>query len=110
MSRCTIVIALIVLSCIPANAFTISLAPLLTRLAPWGNNYVNHFSQTAPSLLEKEQVVQQRIVASASSSPKPPSFALDNIQFKHVDLLPDYKSEMLDFVYAKSMERGLMSA
>ncbi|KAL7503113.1 hypothetical protein ACHAXN_000952 [Cyclotella atomus] len=111
MSRFSLgIVALFVFTWIPvAEAFTISLAPLLTRLAPWGNAYVNQFGLTAPSLQSSNSddlTVQQRAVDLTVRSFKAKSFALDNLQFKEVDTLDDYKSEILDYVYSKSVDRG----
>jgi hypothetical protein len=103
------IIALFVVTWIPVSeAFTISLAPLLTRLAPWGNAYVNQFSLTAPSFQSStsEDVIVQRAADATVRSFKSKSFVLDNLQFKEVDMLDEYKSEILDYVYSKSMDRG----
>jgi hypothetical protein len=99
-------IVALILACIPiANAFTISLAPLLIH---WGNNYVNQFSQTAPSSQSSaSRVVQKRLVEAAVSTHEAKrSFALDNLKFDEVDMLSDYKCELLDYVYSKSMDRS----
>lgn len=104
------IIALFVVTWIPVSeAFTISLAPLLTRLAPWGNAYVNQFSLTAPSFqssTSEDVTVQQRVADATVRSFKSKSFVLDNLQFKEVEMLDEYKSEILDYVYSKSMDRG----
>jgi hypothetical protein len=110
-SPISIVVLFLVFTCIPnAEGFTISLAPLLTRLAPWGNNYVNQFSesQSVSALYSSdEHIVQQRVVVQPSTiEPETKPFALDNLKFEEVDTLSDYKSEILDDVYSRSMDRG----
>lgn len=105
------IIAFVIFNNIPStNAFTISLAPLLTRLAPWGNNYVNQFSQTAPSLhiSTSDSRVQNQNPVTIIATPRTKPFALNNLHFEQVDMLSDYKIELLEYVYSKNMDRGFV--
>ena len=69
---------------------------------------MNQFSLTAPSFhisISDGRVDRQNLVTN-NATPRTKSFALDNLQFEQVDMLSDYKSELLEYVYSKSMDRG----
>ena len=81
-----------------ASAFTISLVPLLTRLGPFGASN-NQLSQRAPS--PSTAVVQP--TAPQSSVVKPQKF---KFEYTDAHMISDYKSEIMEYVYDKSLHRG----
>ncbi|KAL7540015.1 hypothetical protein ACHAWF_006569 [Thalassiosira exigua] len=84
-----------------SNGFTISLAPLLTTrlgLGPWGSNSVGNFpspSSSSPSAQPVNQVTKA----------KP---EVQNFKFEYDDIrmISHAKSEALELIYAKSLDRG----
>jgi len=88
--------------------FTISLAPLLTSLGPWGSKYVDNFSalSSPPSTKPMTQ-------STESSKMNMKSGATQNF-FKFEDedcrMISGCKSECLELIYARSLERGFESA
>ena len=109
MARSSITIALFCLVALlsrTSTGFTISLAPLLTTrlgLGPWRSNYVKNFS--AP--VQSSEVKRARV-----ETPKIVKPAVDNFKFEYDDIrmLSDCKSECLELIYAKSLDRGFASA
>jgi hypothetical protein len=105
MSR---IAALLVLAMVVNDtfAFTISLVPLLTRLGPFGSHFTNQFSQAAPSsILSPPSDVIGRPTTPQSSVVKPRKF-----KFEYMDahMISDCKSEIMEYVYAKSLDRGFV--
>jgi hypothetical protein len=97
------------------NGFTMSQAPLLTRLASWGTNYASQVvdfpSLMSSMVVNEDEVLQRRHSAPSSSSsptqkPATPAFVLDHVTFDNVDMLSDYKSELMEYVYANSLKRA----
>ena len=103
------------------SAFTISLVPLLTRLGPFGNHYVNQFSQMSPSspppvLVSSLEEVDEVMGSSSDTvvAPKKSATVIINkpttkkFKFEYTDahMISDYKSEIMEYVYAKSLDRG----
>jgi len=98
------------------QAFTISMVPLLTRLGPFGNHYVNQFSQMSPSspvvdpsLLEADE--RHDVLASRPAvvaTPKTSVIKPTKFKFEYTDahMISDCKSEIMEYVYAKSLDRG----
>mmetsp|Transcript_26981 Transcript_26981/g.46005 ORF Transcript_26981/g.46005 Transcript_26981/m.46005 type:complete len:121 (+) Transcript_26981:89-451(+) len=100
-----------------SNSFTISLAPLLAArlglgLGPWRSNYVNNFSAT-PSLstnTDSSSAVMSQVKTKVGAAKSKP--AVENFKFEYDDIrmLSGCKSECLELIYAKSMDRGFTSA
>ena len=62
-------------------------------------------------VVNEDEVLQRRHSAPSSSSyptqkPATPAFVLDHVTFDNVDMLSDYKSELMEYVYANSLERA----
>lgn len=116
MTRSSVSIALVclvaLLSRSSVSGFTISLAPLLAAsrigLGPWGSNYVNNFSSPASSS-SSEVKTQKKAIVGGATEKKP---AVQNFKFEYDDIrmLSGCKSECLELIYAKSMDRGFASA
>ena len=115
MTRIFATLLMIVMLVIDTQAFTISMVPLLTRLGPFGNHYVNQFSQISPSSPvadpsleadERHDVLTSRpaVVATPKTSAKPTK----KFKFEYTDahMISDCKSEIMEYVYAKSLDRG----
>lgn len=110
MTRSSITIAFFclvaLLSSRTSSGFTISLAPLLTTarlgLGPWRSNYVKNFS--APSSSE--------VKAKAGGLVTKVKPSVQNFKFEYDDIrmLSDCKSECMELIYAKSLDRGFSSA
>ena len=99
------------------QAFTISMVPLLTRLGPFGNHYVNQFSQMSPSspvvdpsLLEADK--RHDVLTSRPAIGSTPKTLVikptKKFKFEYTDahMISDCKSEIMEYVYAKSLDRG----
>ncbi len=94
------------------QAFTISMVPLLTRLGPFGNHYVNQFSQMSPvadpslEADERHDVLTTR--PAVGSTPKTSVIKPTKFKFEYTDahMISDCKSEIMEYVYAKSLDRG----
>mmetsp|Transcript_38278 Transcript_38278/g.92340 ORF Transcript_38278/g.92340 Transcript_38278/m.92340 type:complete len:114 (-) Transcript_38278:233-574(-) len=113
MSRSSVTIALFCLVALlsrTSTAFTISLAPLLTtRLVQWRSNYANNFSAPAPASTSAGPASASKVKAGAMPKVKP---AVQNFKFDYEDIrmLSDCKSECMELIYAKSLDRGFASA
>ena len=116
MTRIFATLLMITMIVIDTQAFTISMVPLLTRLGPFGNHYdVNQFSQMSPSSpvvdssLEDERhddvLTTRPAAASAKTSVIKPT---KKFKFEYTDahMISDCKSEIMEYVYAKSLDRG----
>ena len=95
--------ALLVLAIIvnESSAFTISMVPLLTRLGPFGNHYANQASQNAPS----PSPIVVGPTAPQSLVVKPQKF---KFEYSDAHMISDYKSEIMEYVYDKSLHRGFV--
>ena len=99
---------IVLLSSQPSTCFTISLAPLLTArlgLGPWGSNYVNNFSSEAPSIRSSSD---SSVMQSPSSEAKKKAVTF-KFDIEDIRILSGCKSECLELIYAKSMDRGFAS-
>ena len=95
---------------------SVALAPLLTRLAPWGTAQVNRmavqFSQNfSPSTGEDMAAVHrlENVAAASKLVTKdilPTMNAKSKVTFGYDAMLQDYKTELVEYVFAKSLERG----
>ena len=93
-----------------SSGFTISLAPLLTArlgLGLWGSSYVNNFSAQSPPA-SNSHVKSSEAKTRAVPIVRP---AVENFKFEYDDvrMLSDCKSECMELIYAKSMDRGFPS-
>ena len=81
------------------DGFTISLAPLLTARLGLGlvNNYVNNFQSSSP-------------IQPASSPAAPVMKQSFKFQMDDVKMLSECKSECLELVYSRSMDRAFATA
>mmetsp|Transcript_10834 Transcript_10834/g.17872 ORF Transcript_10834/g.17872 Transcript_10834/m.17872 type:complete len:97 (-) Transcript_10834:136-426(-) len=80
-----------------ASAFTISLVPLLTRLGPFG---AQQLSQKSPS-----PIVIRPTAPQAPVVVKPQKF---KFEYTDAHMISDYKSEIMEYVYDKSLHRGFV--
>ena len=117
INKIALLFVIILLSSRPSTGFTISLAPLLTArlgLGPWGSNYVNNFSSEAPSTRSSDTSVMQplseRKKKKAVVVERPSSSSAFKFDIEDIRILSGCKSECLELIYAKSMDRGFVSA
>jgi hypothetical protein len=106
MTRIVATLLIIAMAVMYTQAFTISMVPLLTRLGPFGKHYVNQFSQMSqPSLEadERHEVLRPPVAAPKTSVIKPTKF---KFEYTDVHMISDCKSEIMEYVYAKSLDRG----
>mmetsp|Transcript_20217 Transcript_20217/g.32795 ORF Transcript_20217/g.32795 Transcript_20217/m.32795 type:complete len:118 (-) Transcript_20217:641-994(-) len=104
-------VALLSRSC---SGFTISLAPLLTArlgLGPWGKTYVENFSSPVSnqdsSSPKESPNVKANVGVSSKAKPTAENFKFD---YDDIRMISGCKSECLELIYAKSMDRGFVSA
>mmetsp|Transcript_48174 Transcript_48174/g.102475 ORF Transcript_48174/g.102475 Transcript_48174/m.102475 type:complete len:130 (-) Transcript_48174:275-664(-) len=129
MARSSVSIALFYLVSIlsrTASGFTISLAPLLTArlgLGRFGSNYVSNFSSPVsvdssaalPGTRDASKPAVERLRFDASKPvelTKPPvqQFKFESFEYDDIRMLSGCKSECLELIYARSMDRGFSSA
>ena len=117
INKIALLFVIVLLSSRPSTSFTISLAPLLTArlgLGPWGNNYVNNFSSEAPSTRSSDtsviQPLSERKKKKAVVVERPSSSSAFKFDIEDIRILSGCKSECLELIYAKSMDRGFVSA
>ena len=115
MTRSNISIAMFCLVALlsrTSNAFTISLAPLLTarlRLGPWGSNYAKNFSASSSPIVPLSAEASKMKAKVELSQVKP---SVQNFKFEYDDcrMISGCKSECLELIYARSMDRGFTTA
>jgi hypothetical protein len=102
MTQIFATLLMIAMIMIDTQAFTISMVPLLTRLGPFGNHYVDQFSQMSPT---SPVVERNDAVAPPKTSVIKPT---KKFKFEYTDahMISDCKSEIMEYVYAKSLDRG----
>lgn len=116
INKIAFLFVIVLLSSRPSTGFTISLAPLLTArlgLGPWGNNYVNNFSSEAPSTRSSDTTVKQPLSERKKKAvvvKRPSSSSAFKFDIEDIRILSGCKSECLELIYAKSMDRGFVSA
>ena len=115
INKIALLFVIVLLSSRPSTGFTISLAPLLTArlgLGPWGNNYVNNFSSEAPSTRSSDTSVMQPLSERKKKAVvvERPSSSAFKFDIEDIRILSGCKSECLELIYAKSMDRGFVSA
>ena len=116
INKIAFLFVIVLLSSRPGTSFTISLAPLLTArlgLGPWGNNYVNNFSSEAPSTRSSDTTVKQPLSERKKKAvvvKRPSSSSAFKFDIEDIRILSGCKSECLELIYAKSMDRGFVSA
>ena len=84
------------------------MVPLLTRLGPFGNHYVNQFSQMSPSSPVVNPSLEADERNDAVAPPKTSVIKPTKFKFEYTDahMISDCKSEIMEYVYAKSLDRG----
>lgn len=113
MTRIFATLLMITMIVIDTQAFTISMVPLLTRLGPFGNHYVNQFSQMSPSspVVDSSLEADERhddVLRPTAATPKTSVIKPTKFKFEYTDahMISDCKSEIMEYVYAKSLDRG----
>lgn len=104
---CLVVVAL---SSRRASAFTISLAPLLTArlgLAPFGSSYVASFQAPRSASTGAAALAP---TSSAKPSSTPSSARQFKFEYDDIRMLSGCKSECMELIYARSLDRGFGDA
>ena len=104
MTQIFATLLMIAMIMIDTQAFTISMVPLLTRLGPFGNHYVDQFSQMSPTSPVVEIERNDAVAPPKTSAIEPTK----KFKFEYTDahMISDCKSEIMEYVYAKSLDRG----
>ena len=85
------------------QAFTLTMAPLLTRLGHFGSQVSPASPVVDPSLEADER---NGAVAPPKTSVIKPATKKFKFEYTDAHMISDCKSEIMEYVYAKSLDRG----
>ncbi|KAL7457588.1 hypothetical protein ACHAWC_009413 [Mediolabrus comicus] len=98
----TLLIAMVAID--TTQSFTMSMVPLLARLGPFRNHYVSPSPVAEDPSLEADE--RSNVVATPKTSVIKPATKKFKFEYTDAHMISDCKSEIMEYVYAKSLDRG----